>query len=56
MTEWVYLQSERPEHGFAGLWTVGFYSPDGAWHPETDFNSADEAAERVHWLNGGERK
>lgn len=44
---WLYIQSERT------LWTVGFYAPDGTWHPESDHTSADEAAERVHWLNGG---
>lgn len=34
------------------LWTVGFYSPDGKWNPESDHDSKDEAAERVAWLNG----
>lgn len=48
---YVYLQSEP------GLWTVGFYTPDGKWEPESDHESAAAAAERVHWLNGaqGER-
>jgi hypothetical protein len=45
---WVYLES-RPN----GLWTVGFYSPDGEWHPQTDYDSEEEAAKRVHYLNGG---
>lgn len=44
---WVYIQSEP------GLWTVGFYTPDGAWHPERDYNHREAAAERVHYLNGG---
>ena len=44
---WVYIQTE-PQ-----LWTVGFYSPDGQWHSESDHGSAEEAATRVHWLNGG---
>jgi hypothetical protein len=43
---YVYIRSEP------GLWTVGFYSPDGKWHPESDHNDRDEAAERVAWLNG----
>jgi hypothetical protein len=47
MTTYVY-QSFEP-----GLFTVGFYSPDGKWHPESDHTSRDEAAERVHYLNGG---
>ncbi len=37
------------------LWTVGFYEPlSGEWMPESDHPSADEAAARVHWLNGGD--
>ncbi len=35
------------------LFTVGFYAPDGTWHPDSDRDSKDEAAERVHYLNGG---
>lgn len=46
-TNWVYIKSER------GLWTVGFYAPDGEWHPETDCNSTEYAAERCNYLNGG---
>ncbi len=44
---YVYIESEH------NLWTVGFYSPDGKWHPESDHASKEEAAERVHYLNGG---
>jgi len=43
---YVYLQSEP------GLWTVGFYTPDGKWEPESDHESVAAAADRVHWLNG----
>lgn len=35
------------------LWTVGYYSPDGQFHPESDHDDPKEAAERVHYLNGG---
>jgi hypothetical protein len=35
-----------------GLWTVGFYRPDGKWEPESDHNSSEKAAKRVAWLNG----
>ena len=35
------------------LWTVGFFTPDGEWIPESDHDSKEEAAERVHYLNGG---
>lgn len=36
-----------------GLWTVGFYDPNDTWEPESDHGSREEAARRVHWLNGG---
>jgi hypothetical protein len=45
---YVYIRSEP------GLWTVGFYAPNGEWRPESDHDSEDKAAARVHWLNGGE--
>ena len=44
---YVYLNSEH------GLWTVGFYRPDGKWEPESDHPSSDAAAARVAFLNGG---
>lgn len=47
---YVYINSEP------GLYTVGFYKPDGKWEPESDHGSKEEAAKRVHWLNGGRRQ
>ncbi len=44
---WVYLMSEP------GLWTVGYYDPNGNWNPDSDHGSREEAAKRVHYLNGG---
>lgn len=44
---WVYKRSEP------GLWTVGFYDPAGKWHPDSDHGTREEAAQRVHYLNGG---
>lgn len=44
---YVYLKTEP------SLWTVGFYSPDGEWHAESDHSSFPPAAKRVHYLNGG---
>lgn len=44
---YVYLRTEPR------LWTVGFYTPDGQWEPESDHGSKDAAAERVRVLNGG---
>ena len=46
---WVYVRSEP------GLWTVGFYAPDGTWNTDDDFDDRDEARKRVSWLNGGKR-
>jgi hypothetical protein len=45
---YVYIQSEP------GLYTVGHYTPTGAWVAESDHGTASEAAQRVHYLNGGE--
>jgi hypothetical protein len=42
------------EHHFPGLWSVGFYPPGGMFQPESDYNSPDAAAQRVHYLNGGQ--
>jgi hypothetical protein len=49
-TTWLYIQSERGEHP---LWTVGFYDPNGKWIAESDHAYAENAAARVHYLNGG---
>jgi hypothetical protein len=46
---WVYIRSEP------GLWTVGFYNPNGKWQPESDWSTQKDAAERVHYLNGGSK-
>jgi hypothetical protein len=46
---YVYIQSEP------GLWTVGFYMPNGKWNAESDWSSKEEAANRVVWLNGGSK-
>lgn len=46
-TAWVYIQSEP------GLWTVGFYSPDGEWNADNDYAKREDAAARVNYLNGG---
>ena len=49
-TCYVYIESQP------GMWTTGFYDPEGKWNPEMDFdgwNAKQRAAERTHWLNGG---
>jgi hypothetical protein len=44
---YVYIRSEP------NLWTVGHYTPDGKWVAESDYDSREAAAARVHYLNGG---
>jgi hypothetical protein len=34
------------------VWTVGFYDPRGLWWAERELDSAENAADRVAWLNG----
>lgn len=48
---YVYKKSP-PSYGNPPIWTVGFYAPDGTWEPESDHNSAKDAANRTAWLNG----
>ncbi len=35
-------------------YTTGFFRPDGEWMPEYDCKTAEAAARRVAWLNGGD--
>jgi len=44
---YVYMRTER------GIWTVGFFKPNGDWVTDQDCSSKEEAAQRVHYLNGG---
>ena len=44
---YVYIRSEP------GLYTVGFYSPDGEFHTDSDHHDREDAAKRVRFLNGG---
>ena len=46
MTAYVYIRTE------SGLWTAGFYRPDGGFEPESDHGTGEDAAKRVAWLNG----
>ena len=47
---YVYIKSET------NLWTVGFYSPDGKWHSDSDWPNQIDASNRVIELNGGARR
>jgi hypothetical protein len=44
---YVYIRTEP------NLWTAGHYDPAGKFVPESDHGTPEEAAERVHYLNGG---
>jgi len=44
---WVYERTEP------GVYTVGYYDPDGKWHTDADYATREEAAKMVHYLNGG---
>lgn len=46
---YVYIQTERNPD----LFTVGFYDPNGKWHPESDHSTREEAAHRTRVLNFG---
>lgn len=48
---YVYITSNEGNGHY--LYTVGFYDPSGKWQPESDHGTAKEAADRVHYLNGG---
>ncbi len=39
---YVYIKSEP------GLWTVGFYRPDGKFETDSDHSDREEAARREH--------
>lgn len=43
---YVYIQTEPT------LFTVGFHSPNGEWHPDSDHPTRKEAAQQVAKLNG----
>jgi len=47
---WVYDSFEY------GVWTVGFYRPDGSFHSESDYDEPGRAVERVRYLNGGSQQ
>lgn len=47
MSVWVYQKTEE------NLWTVGFYDPAGTWKTDSDHDSPESAADRCHYLNGG---
>ena len=56
MYSFIYIESENwtdDEGCNHRLYTVGHYNPAGRFIPESDHDNAEEAAARVHYLNGG---
>lgn len=45
MTRWHFIESAPL------TWTVGLYTPDGKWVPESDHDNAEAAADRARHLN-----
>ena len=43
----------KPHYKFEDSWTVGFYNPENEFVSESSHFSQEEAAQRVHYLNGG---
>lgn len=46
---WVYIKTD------SSLRTVGFYDPNGNFVSENDYGIKEDAAQRVHYLNGGDK-
>ncbi len=44
---YIYIQTD------INTWSVGFYNPADEFIPETDWTTKEDAAKRVHYLNGG---
>ena len=49
---YVYILSENESCGL--LYDVGFYDPTGKFYTESRYTAKEEAAARVHYLNGGD--
>lgn len=47
---WIYKKT------YDGVWTVGFYEPDGNFIEVSDHYCDEAAADRCHYLNGGEER
>ena len=45
---WVYRRTTD-----GSRWRVGYWNPKGEWFEDSIYEDRDEAAQRVHWLNGG---
>lgn len=45
---WVYQLDDG-----TGNWVVGFFTPTGDWVTESSYDKKADAAQHVHYLNGG---
>lgn len=50
-TMWVYRKCAI---GYDTMYEVGFFTPTREWESESTYKTKEEAAARVHWLNGGD--
>jgi len=50
---YIYIRTEFSPYQ---LYTVGHYDPDGRFIAESDWGTTEEAAKRVHYLNGGKEE
>ena len=46
-TLWLYRRAEAPG------WEVGYFDTSGGWQHDSTHPTPEQAAGRVHWLNGG---
>lgn len=51
---YVYKKCVRPGEISETVYAVGFYAPEGTWHLDGEYSDPAKAAERVHYLNGGQ--
>ncbi len=51
---WLYRPTGPDASTSRGGWEVGFFDATGDWCPESVHVEPGPAADRVHWLNGGD--
>jgi outer membrane murein-binding lipoprotein Lpp len=51
---WLYRPTGPDTSTSRGGWEVGFFDATGDWCPESVHVEPGPAADRVHWLNGGD--
>ena len=52
---WVFRECQNEtDQGRVLIWKVGFYEPTGYFVPIYEFDERVDAAQKVHFLNGGD--